>query len=166
MKPNLTDLVPERYQTPLDTLMRKLQNVKLFRPLISLFYRYHEIILYLIFGALTTLLDFLVYFPLANLLSVHYLIANLVSWIVAVIFAYVTNRIFVFESTSSAPKDIIVEFLAFIGGRVFSFLVQELLLFIMVDLMHRSANLSKIIVAIVVIILNYIISKLLVFRKK
>lgn len=122
--------------------------------------------MYLIFGVLTTLVDFAVYFPLANFFHVHYLIANTLAWIAAVLFAFVTNKLWVFESRSFAPKIVLKELVMFAGGRIVSLFVQQILLYITVDLAHINKNISKLAVSVIVIILNYVLSKLLVFRSK
>lgn len=148
-----------------EKLLISLRKYKLLRPFVDLFFKYKEIVMYLIFGVLTTLVDFAVYFPLANILNVHYLLSNLFAWIAAVIFAFVTNKLWVFESRSLEFKVIVREFSAFVGGRLLSFLIQELLLYLFVDIAAFNSNVSKIAVSVVVIILNYIFSKLFVFVK-
>lgn len=128
----------------------------------KLWKKYKEAILYLIFGVLTTAVNWIVYFPLTKLTPVHYQIANVISWIAAVLFAYFTNRTFVFESKN---KNKLAELAKFIGGRIFSLLAETALLFILIDLIKFNEDLSKIGGQVIVVILNYIISKVFVFKK-
>ncbi len=127
----------------------------------KLLLKYKEAILYLIFGGLTTAVNWVVYFPLTKLTPIHYQAANVISWIAAVVFAYFTNRIFVFESKN---KNKTAEFLKFTSGRVFSLLAEMALLFILIDGVHFHEDLSKIVGQVIVVILNYIISKVFVFK--
>lgn len=152
--------------TAFDKWIDSFKKYKLLKLPVSLYFKYKEIIMYLIFGVLTTLVDFAVYFPLANFFHVHYLIANTLAWIAAVLFAFVTNKLWVFESRSFAPKIVLKELVMFAGGRIVSLCVQQILLYITVDLAHINKNISKLAVSVIVIILNYVLSKLLVFRSK
>lgn len=132
----------------------------------NLLIKYREIILYVIFGGLTTIVDWAVYFPLVNIIGVDYQAANVLGWIVAVLFAYVTNRIFVFQSKVTGFCRIVSELLKFAGGRIFSLLVQMLLMWVLVDLYRFSENYTKLFVAVIVVIINYVISRLFVFVKR
>ncbi len=127
----------------------------------KLLIKYKEAILYLIFGALTTAVNWAVYFPLTKLTPIHYQAANVISWIAAVVFAYFTNRKYVFESKNENKT---AEFVKFTSGRVFSLLAETALLFILIDVVHFHEDLSKIGGQVIVVILNYIISKVFVFK--
>lgn len=137
---------------------------KLFSTIKILLVKYKELITYAIFGVLTTVVNYIVYFLLLDVMSVNYLVVNVLAWIVAVLFAYVTNRIWVFESRAKGAK-MLVEFVSFVGSRLASLGAETLLLFLLVDLAGMGEKLAKIPVGIIVIILNYVLSKLLVFRK-
>lgn len=131
----------------------------------SLIKKHWDIVSYLFFGVLTTLVDFLIYFPCFNLLGMSALSSNALAWVAAVIFAFVTNKPFVFGSHDWSRKTVIPEAMKFIGSRLGSFLVQELILFVTVDWIGCNGNVMKLLVSVLVIILNYVASKLLVFRK-
>lgn len=120
-----------------------------------------ELILYVVFGAFTFFVNLISYFFFANLLGINYLVSNAIAWFLSVLFAYVTNRIWVFESKS---PDILKEMSLFFGGRIFSGVVDMLLMYTFIDLLVLDSSISKIIVQIIVIILNYIFSKLIVFK--
>ncbi len=128
----------------------------------ELLLKYKEIILYLIFGVGTTAVDFIVSYALyptrINIHAVH-----IIAWISAVAFAYITNRIFVFESRTHGTG-IILEIIKFAGSRVATFLIQEAIVFLLFDIMMLSEYVVKIPAAILVIILNYVFSRILVFR--
>ena len=139
----------------------------------NLLTRYREVLLYLIFGGLTTVVDwglsFLLYYFWgdaieANAILVHG--ANVIAWAAAVLFAFVTNRIWVFESNKKGFLPILGELGSFAGGRVMTLLLQEAIFVIFFDIMGISEFIVKLIAAVLVIILNYFISKLFVFRKK
>lgn len=123
-----------------------------------------ELISYLFFGVCTTAVNYIVYFILHS--YIDYRIANAAAWLASVIFAYVTNKIWVFESHTRGFSDILKEFGAFIGSRILSGLFDMGFLILAVEWLGMNEWLAKIIDGVVVVVLNYIFSKLLVFRKK
>ena len=131
----------------------------------ELYIKYKEIINYLIFGVLTTLINFIAFF-IFNKLNVELLINNVLSWIIAVTFAYITNKIFVFESKTSNKIELFKEIILFYSCRIFSLLVEEAMLFILVQKMGIYEYIIKIIAQIVIIIMNYLLSKLLASKNK
>ena len=133
----------------------------------SLFNKYKEVIMYLIFGILTTIVSLVSYYLLTSTLlnpnsAVQLQVANVISWILSVAFAYVTNRKYVFESKSC---DYVKEITSFVGGRVVTLFMDMLIMFIFVTIFHLNDKLFKLVSQVVVIILNYVISKLFVFKK-
>ena len=130
----------------------------------ALFIKHHDIIIYLIFGGLTTLVNFLVYFPLYNWVEMSGTLSNVIAWSVAVIFAFFTNKPFVFKSYDWSSKIVIPEFAKFISCRIGSGLMETAAIWLFVDLLMWNGNGVKIIVSILVVILNYIFSKWLVFK--
>lgn len=137
----------------------------------KLFEKYKQAILYLIFGGLTTFVNIGTYYILSKI-SVHdffvssTIINNSIAWLVSVLFAYVTNKIFVFESKSLNPYFVIREMTAFIGCRILSGLIDTGIMHIMVDILKFNDMIVKIFSNIIVIILNYLFSKLIVFKAK
>lgn len=124
-----------------------------------------ELILYVIFGAATTAVNIAAYSVCYNLLSVPNLVANIIAWVLSVAFACITNRKWVFESSAkglAAAR----ETAEFFGGRLFTGILDSALMYIFVDRLAYNGDYTKIAVNILVIVLNYIISKLLIFRKK
>ena len=133
---------------------------------------YREQILYLIFGVLTTLVDFSVSFLLyrfwldaSDLPSVALHAADTLAWAAAVTFAFVTNRIWVFESTKKGFLPIAGELVGFAGGRAATLLLQEGAMALFVTVLGGNKYLFRLLIAVAVVVLNYVISKLWVFRK-
>ncbi|WP_405264720.1 GtrA family protein [Methanobrevibacter sp.] len=120
-----------------------------------------ELFFYIIFGILTTLVNILVYIFFTRVFSLNYIVSNVLAWFFSVLFAYVTNRIWVFESDN---ENILKEIILFFSGRLFSGIVDTALMFLFIDLLLVSDSISKIVIQIIVVILNYIISKFIVFK--
>lgn len=133
--------------------------------ILALLRKYKEPILYLVFGGLTTLINIVVYALLTRAMSMELTLATILAWVAAVIFAYVTNRKWVFQSRAAGFKPILGEAAAFFGGRIFSGLLDLGIMFLFAEKLGFNDLLIKIISNVIVIILNYIISKWIVFRK-
>ncbi len=132
----------------------------------QLFFKYKEYILYIFFGGLTTVVSWASFYICTHPLNIGTVISNIISWILAVAFAYVTNRKWVFESKTSGFRGIIREIIEFVAGRLLSLGIETVLLWITVDLCHWNNMLMKVIISVIVVVLNYIFSKLIAFRKK
>ena len=132
----------------------------------DLYHKYREIILYLIFGVLTTAVNWLVFFPLYNFtpLCAYGTLCNAIAWVVAVAFAFVTNKPVVFESHDWSRSVVIPELLKFVGCRLFSFAVESVFVLVTIDIMHLNGNFMKILISVIVVLINYIGSKIL-FKK-
>ena len=128
--------------------------------------KYWDILSYLFFGVLTTVVNYIIYIPCYNILHMSAVVSNGIAWVVAVVFAYLTNKPFVFKSHDWSAKTVIPELGKFIGCRVGSGLAETAILLLTVDIMGWNGNIWKIITSVLVVVLNYIGSKLLVFRKK
>ena len=126
--------------------------------------KYKSLLLYLFFGGLTTVIS-IASFILFDQLGLHELLSNILSWILAVLFAYVTNRVWVFGSKAKG-KEIGEEMLSFFSGRLLTLGLEEAMLLFFVTLLSFNGTLIKCLGQVVVLILNYLISKLLVFRTK
>ena len=132
----------------------------------KLFIKYKEVFMYLIFGVLTTLINLFTYYILTSTLlnvsnAVELQIANIIAWIVGVLFAFFTNKRFVFESKNKDWS----EFFKFIGARITTLLMELVIMYVSVSLLHFNDKLMKLIAQVVVIVSNYIFSKLVVFKK-
>lgn len=134
---------------------------------------HREMITYLVFGVLTTVVNYVVYWlctlvltPDIFLHDKNYLVSNVICWIAAVAFAYVTNKLFVFESRSWKPSVVGREVAAFVGARLLSLVFDMGIMFVCVSLIGINEFIAKLVAQIVVVILNYIFSKLFIFRKE
>ena len=125
-----------------------------------------ELISYLFFGGLTFFVSIGTYGFFNQILGMNELLANVISWICAVAFAYVTNRLWVFASKARGFKQIFRELLSFFGGRVVTLLIEEGILLVFITGLGFDSMLVKIVAQIIVILLNYVISKLFVFSNK
>lgn len=128
--------------------------------------KYWDIFAYLFFGVCTTIVNYIIYLPCYNILHLSATVSNILAWIVAVAFAFLTNKPFVFKSYDWSKKTLIPELTKFIGCRVGSGAMETVILLLAVDLLGWNGNIWKLITQIMVVILNYIGSKLLVFTKK
>ena len=127
--------------------------------------QYWDVLVYLFFGGLTTLVNFLVYFPLYNWLALSGTLSNIIAWAVAVVFAYLTNKPFVFRSNDWSMDVVLPEFSKFLGCRVGSGVLETAIIWLTVDMLAWNGNLMKILISVLVVILNYVASKWFVFKK-
>lgn len=134
--------------------------------IIDLLKKYREVIQYGFWGVMTTLVNYIVYFGCTKLAEVDYLISNVIAWCVAVIFAFVVNKVFVFRSKGWSGKALLWEFGSFVSARVLSGVMETGLLWLFVEQLHFSDSVIKIVAGVLVVIINYFFSKLIIFRKK
>lgn len=136
------------------------------KKLFALLKKHEEVISYLFFGGLTTLVNYIVYLPCYNLLHLSGAVSNAVAWVAAVAFAYLTNKPFVFKSHDWSAKTVIPELTKFVSCRIGSGLLETAIIFVLVDWLGLDGNIIKLATSVLVVILNYAASKMLVFRKK
>ena len=134
----------------------------------GIYYKNPEVWNYLIVGLLTTVVSLVTYFIATRTFldptdEFELQIANIVSWVFAVAFAYITNRIFVFKSKN---KNQIKEIISFVSSRILTLFMDMAIMFIGVTLLHISDKVTKLVVQVVVTVMNYILSKWFVFKKK
>lgn len=128
--------------------------------------KYKQGILYLIFGALTTVVNIISYYLAYNVLKIPNVASTVIAWIISVLFAFVTNRIFVFESKAKGVKNVMREISAFFVCRLLTGVLDVAIMWVSVDIMGWNSLLWKIISNILVIVLNFLASKLLIFKQK
>ncbi len=136
--------------------------------IIELYKKYKEIINYLVVGGLTTVVSMAIFYGstwtfLDGNDAFELQVANVLSWVGAVLFSYFANRIFVFESKE---KNILKELLAFVSSRLLTLLLDMGTMFVLSTLLHLNYNISKIVAMVLVTVGNYVISKVFVFKKK
>ena len=132
----------------------------------DLWKKYREFILYLFFGGLTTLVSIVSYAFCERVLGMDPLVANIISWILAVSFAYVTNRRWVFQSRAVGAEAVIKEAAAFYSGRLVTLAMEEAVLAVGIKWMGFDSLVVKIVAQVLVILANYFISKWAVFRER
>lgn len=137
------------------------------KKIVNLYKKYKEIINYLIFGVLTTIISLAVYYFLTftiinpkNALLLQ--VANVISWVAGVLFAYVTNRKYVFDSKN---ENKLKEFGSFVGARLITLFMDMIIMYIGVSVLHGNDKILKLISQVIVIVSNYLFSKIFVFRK-
>lgn len=137
-----------------------------------------ETVLYLVFGVLTTVVNYGVFYIFYETIALGSLVANLIAFVAAVVFSFITNKLFVFESKSWQAKILLPEATQFVGARIVTFLLEEAGLFVCDDLLNLArfeiinifdvsvdgVMFAKILLAFIVVIINYVVCKLLVFR--
>lgn len=123
-----------------------------------------EVISYLIFGVLTTLVNWVVYAAMVKV-QIDYRIATAVAWAVSVLFAFIVNKIFVFQSYNMRPAFVMKEITSFVACRAVSGVMEMVFMIVMVSWIHMDEYISKIAVSVIVVIVNYVFSKLFIFRK-
>lgn len=131
-----------------------------------LYDKYEELILYVFFGGLTTLVNIVVFWLIADVMHIHYMAANAAAWALSVLFAYVTNRKWVFKSKRHGFYPVLAELGMFVGGRLLSGAGDMLIMFICIDVIGLINLVAKILSNVFVVIFNYIFSKLIIFRNK
>ena len=131
----------------------------------ALMAKYRDVIVYLVFGVLTTVVNYIIYLPCYNGLGLSGSISNAIAWVGAVAFAYLTNKPFVFQSHDWSAKTVIPELTKFVGCRVGSGVLETAIIFLTVDWLGWNGNVMKLLTSVLVVVLNYIGSKLLVFKK-
>lgn len=127
-----------------------------------LYKKYKEVLLYLFFGALTTAVSIGTFYLFTDVIPLDALVANILSWFFAVLFAFLTNRTWVFEATD---QPFFRQMLSFYLGRVSTLLMEEVILLVFVTWLHMDPMVIKIAAQILVLIMNYVISKLFIFKK-
>ena len=127
--------------------------------------KHEELIKYLIIGVLTTVINYIIFAILVKFAKVEMHASNIIAWLVSVIFAYFTNKLFVFESKSFKLKVIGKEVLSFGAARIFSLILEEVILYVFVNLINMNELIIKLIANVIVIVVNYILSKFIIFKK-
>lgn len=134
--------------------------------IIKIYKKNEEAINYLFWGFAAFVLGTGLFYVFANIMWIYEQIANILSWVICVIFAYLTNRIFVFKSKVKGLKNIIMEFKDFVAARVLTLVMENAILFVMIDLLTFHNMIAKIAGQVVVIVSNYFLSKLWIFKNK
>lgn len=134
--------------------------MKIINKIKKIYKKYEEIINYVIVGALTTGVSIFSYFVF-RFININYIISSIMSWICAVLFAFYTNKKYVFKSIQNKYRELI----KFVSARIFTLLIEVLLMYLLVDIIYLNDKIAKILLQFVILILNYLFSKIFVFKK-
>ncbi|MBD5517866.1 MAG: GtrA family protein [Lachnospiraceae bacterium] len=130
----------------------------------GMYKKHEEGINYLIFGFLAFVLNYILYFLFADAMQMHYMAATVLSWVLTVVFAYWTNRTFVFKSQNKDTGSVVKEFVSFIGARIATEVLELVLMYVMVDMLSINDKISKLVCQVLVILANYVLSKIWIFK--
>ena len=150
-------MCPKRY-----TIFCKVSAMKI-RQLLR---KHRELIAYIFWGVATTVVNYIVYFLCTRALGIHYVASNVISWAVSVAFAFYVNKQFVFQSTGWQAKVVLGELWKFVSARILSGFLETGMLFVFVELLRCNDVVIKVLASILVVISNYVVSKLMIFTKK
>ncbi len=132
----------------------------------ALLEKYREVISYIFWGVMTTLVNYVVYFICTKALGIEYLISNVIAWFLSVLFAFWVNKVYVFRSYEKDAKTMVREFGTFVSARVLSGVLETGMLALFVETMHFNDSVVKIAASVLVVIINYVLSKLIIFKKQ
>ena len=127
---------------------------------------YKQVFLYLVFGVLTTAVNVAVYYLCYNIAHIENVVSVIIAWVLSVAFAYITNKLFVFESRSFEKSVFIPEVLSFVSCRTLTGILDVAIMYVAVDALSGNSLVWKVLSNIIVIILNFIASNILIFKKK
>ena len=125
-----------------------------------------EILMDLLFGGLAFVLNIVLYAFFAERMHINELISNIICWVICVLFQFFTNRTWVFDGKVNSAAEFVKQMTSFFGGRLFTLVVEEVILAVFITWLGFNGMVIKLIAQFVVIVLNYIISKLVVFKEK
>ena len=144
----------------------RIMEMKLFNWFDPFYKKHKEVLLYIFFGGLSFVLNIVCFVLFERMFGMGELVANVLAWIITVLFVFFTNRIWVFDGKVETKKDFAKQMIDFYIGRIATLILEELILFIFITKAGFNSLIVKIIAQITVIVTNYIISKLWVFKKK
>lgn len=128
--------------------------------------KHREVLVYLFFGVATTLVNMGVFFICNNTLHIDYRLSNAISWFISVLFAFVTNKYFVFESKHEDMASFIKEMFLFYWYRILSFIIDMGMMILLIEYIHTGDFWAKMVTQVVVVVLNYFFSKFFIFKKE
>ncbi len=144
----------------------KIMSLPILRIFEPFYKKNKEILLYLFFGGLAFVVSIATYAFFNVFCGLNELVANVISWIITVTFAFFTNRIWVFASPVDTARAFVAQLINFFGGRIITLIIEEVILLIFITWLGMNSMVIKVIAQVVVIVLNYVISKLFVFKRE
>lgn len=125
----------------------------------------YAVFMYLVMGGMTTLINIVVFWLCNSLLGINYSAGTVIAWIFSVLFAYVSNKLYVFESKTLSVNILIREIVSFIGFRLLSLFIDLLVMYVSISLFNIDALIAKIVANVVVLVVNYVFSKWFIFNR-
>ncbi len=144
-------------------LKKALTSIKEFKIFLK---KYSEVISYLFFGVLTTLINLATFWILSTVFNLETIAATVAAWIIAVAFAFITNKIWVFKSKTKTNQETTKEAIMFVIARLITLGIEVFLMWLMVDNFKQDKLIWKLLCNIITVILNYLFSKLIVFKER
>ena len=152
------------FKNAIDVLKDK--NIPLIKKIPLMLGRHYDLFLYLFVGGLTTVLNLAIYYVLVNAADVDPYTSTAIAWFFAMLFAFFVNKLWVFKDKSWKFKHAMYQFWTFAAARILSFGMEELLMFVGIELCRINENVVKIPIQVLVVLVNYVASKLVIFKKK
>lgn len=143
--------------------MMHLPGLRILEPFYA---RNKQVLLYLFFGGITFLMNMILYALLTDRAHMNELVANVICWVICVLFQFFTNRTWVFDGKTETTSGFWIQMASFFGGRLFTLAVEEGILAVFITWLRFPSLLVKFAAQVVIIVLNYVISKLIVFKNK
>ncbi len=150
---------------PQQDIFDRLLATRLLRRWQPLYQKHKAVLLYLLFGGLTTVISIGTFWLGHSVLQLNEHFSNVISWVLAVLFAFLTNRVWVFSAPTDNAKAFWKQLFRFYGGRLTTLAVEELLLFVFITVLKINGMVVKVGAQIAVLILNFVVSKWFVFKK-
>lgn len=154
---------PKKFESNTDNMIKLIEDYIEDTNHISWFNKFREGLLYLFFGGCTTLVNIISFFVLRKI-KISIYVSNILAWLIAVIFAFVTNKLFVFESRGKSFQETFREGVSFFAFRIISLLFDMGIMYVLIDLLSSNEMIAKIFSNVFVVIINYVFSKLFIFK--
>ena len=155
---------PKKFESNTNNMIKLIEEYIEDKDNTSWYNKYREVLLYLFFGGCTTLVNIVSFF-LLRLIKLSLYTSNVIAWFIAVLFAFITNKLFVFESKGKSKKEVTKECVSFFGFRLLSLIFDMGIMYLLINIFNWNELVSKVLSNIFVIIINYIFSKVFIFKK-
>ena len=160
----INNFKPKKFESNTQNMIKLIDDYIIETNHTAWYHKYRETLWYLFFGGCTTLVN-IITFMIFRHLNINLFISNVLAWILSVLFAFITNKLYVFESRGKSFAESLRECVSFFGFRIVSLLIDMGIIYLMIDVMACNELVSKIISNIVVIVANYFFSKVFIFKK-
>lgn len=142
----------------------KIMHLPVLRIFEPFYKKYKEVLMYLFFGGIAFFLNIGLFVLFCEMMNITELIANVICWVICVLFQFFTNRTWVFDGHVNSAGEFVKQMGSFFGGRIFTLVVEEVILAIFITWLGLNSTIVKLVAQVIVIVLNYVVSKLFVFK--